>query len=273
MSKVTIRTFINKKKKGEKLVLVSTYDFPTAKLADEAGIHGIIVGDSAAMVVAGYSNTLPATMEMMVYHTMAVRRAVKKAMVIGDMPFMSYQASKEEALRNAGRFIKEAGADAVKLEGGEEVAELVAEMVRYGIPVMGHIGLTPQKINYFGGYRVQGRSEEEIEELVRSAKALEEAGAFSIVLECITLEGAKRITESVDIPTIGIGAGPHTDGQVLILHDLIGIFREMETRFVKRYCEAGELIFKALQDFKRETEEGTFPDRSHSYTLDEFKKT
>ncbi len=271
MGRVTTRTFIEKKKRGEKLVLVATYDFPTAKLADEAGIHGIIVGDSASMVVAGRKNTLPATMEELLYHTKAVRRGAKNALVIGDMPFMSYQASTEEAIKNAGRFLKEAGADAVKIEGGKEVAALIKKLVDYGIPVMGHIGLTPQKINLYGGYRVQGRNEREIEELIESAKALEEAGVFSIVLECVTYEAAKRITESVNIPTIGIGAGPYTDGQVMILHDLIGLFKEIKTRYVKKYCDAAELILKALREYKRETEEGIFPDLSHSFSIEEFK--
>jgi 3-methyl-2-oxobutanoate hydroxymethyltransferase len=265
--KITTRTFIEKKKRGEKIVLVTAYDYPTALLADEVGMDGILVGDSLGMVIQGHDTTLPVTVEEMLYHTKIVRRAVKNALLITDMPFLSFQISKEDAIRNCGRMIKEGGAEAVKLEGGKRVVPLVRSLVEMGIPVMGHIGLTPQSVHIFGGYKVRGKIKEEIEVLKEDALILEEAGVFSLVLEGIPMEVAKEITDSLKIPTIGIGAGPFTDGQVLVFHDLVGFYEGEKPKFVKEYANIASIIKEALSRYIEEVKSGKFPDEAHSYRL------
>jgi len=253
-----------KKKRGEKIVMLTAYDYPTALVADEE-VDCILVGDSLGMVVLGYESTLPVTMEVMLHHTRAVVRGTKRALVVGDMPFMSYQTSVEEAVRNAGRFLQEAEAQAVKLEGGREVAETVRRIVSAGIPVMAHIGLTPQSIHQLGGFKVQGRDSRVAARLKEDALILEEAGAFSIVLECIPKGLAKEITESLNIPTIGIGAGVHCDGQVLVIHDMLGLFERFVPRHVKVYAQLIEEMRKAIKSYSSEVREGIFPDDEHSF--------
>ncbi|HSW64360.1 MAG TPA: 3-methyl-2-oxobutanoate hydroxymethyltransferase [Dissulfurispiraceae bacterium] len=264
--KITVNDFYKKKLAAEKITMLTAYDYPTAQMVDEAGIEAILVGDSVSMVVQGIANTLPVTMDEMIYHTKMVARAAKIAMVIGDMPYMSYHISVEEALRNAGRFIKEGGAQAVKLEGGREVAGIVAAVTRAEIPVMAHIGLTPQAFHRMGGFKVQGRSKEAAERLLEDAKILEDAGAFSIVVEAVPADLATQITKSLAIPTIGIGAGVECDGQVLVLHDLLGLFERFLPKFAKRYVNLKELGVKAIQDYKKEVEEGKFPGPEHSFS-------
>lgn len=248
----------------EKIVMVATYDYLTACLAEEAGVEIILVGDSVANVMLGYENTLPVTMEEMLHHTRAVARAAKRCLVVGDMPFLSYQASEEEAVRNAGRFLKEGGAQAVKLEGGREVVGRVRAIVEQGIPVMGHLGFTPQKVHQLGGYKVVGRNEEIAEKLVEEAKELEKAGIFSLVLECIPWQLAKRLTDELRVPTIGIGAGPYCDGQVLVLHDMVGL-TPRSPKFVKRYANLREEVLRCLREFREEVKEGRFPTLEQSY--------
>jgi len=267
--KITVRTLQRKKRRGEPITMMTAYDYPTARWVDEAGIDVILVGDSLGMVVLGYPNTLPVTMEMMLHHAKAVARGAKRALLVGDLPFMSYQVSVEQALRNAGRFLQEAGMDAVKLEGGRERVETVRALVAAGIPVMGHIGLTPQKVMQFGGFRLQGRTAEAAKRLVEDALALEEAGCFAIVLEMVPAQVARYITEHLSIPTIGIGAGPYCDGQVLVFHDTVGMFEEFKPHFVKRYAEVGPIIRKALQDFKEDVEARRFPGEEHSTFMEE----
>jgi 3-methyl-2-oxobutanoate hydroxymethyltransferase len=232
---------------------------------DEAGVDAILVGDSVGMVVQGLNNTLPVTMDEMVYHTKIVSRAVKNAMVIGDMPFLSYQTSVEDAIRNAGRFLKEAGASAVKMEGGSEIAEHIRALTRSDIPVMAHIGLTPQSIHRMGGYKVQGRTEESARRLIEEAHIVEDAGAFSLLLEAIPMDLGRRITEELQIPTIGIGAGPYCDGQVLVLHDVIGLFERFVPKFVKQYANLKEEALKAIKNYKEEVEAGKFPSEEQSF--------
>jgi 3-methyl-2-oxobutanoate hydroxymethyltransferase len=263
--KATVASMVKMKQEGEKIAALTAYDFPTARLADDAGVDIILVGDSLGMVVLGYENTLRVTMAEMLHHASAVTRACPKALVIGDMPFMSFQESKYQALRNAGRFVKEAGVDAVKIEGGECVAETIEWMVRASIPVMGHVGLTPQSILKFGGYKVQGKKPEDAEQVLKDARALQEAGCFAIVLEGIPWRLAQKVTSEVSVPTIGIGAGPYCDGQVLVLHDVIGLFSRYAPRFVKRYAEAGELIRDAFARYVTEVKEGKFPTLEYSY--------
>jgi 3-methyl-2-oxobutanoate hydroxymethyltransferase len=253
------------KQRGERFVMLTAYDNPSARLLDDAGIPLILVGDSLGMVMLGYESTIPVTMEDMLHHTAAVTRGVANALVVGDMPFMSYQGSLEEGIRNAGRFLKEAGANAVKLEGGRRVLELTAKLTDAGIPVMGHLGLTPQSVNQFGGYRVQGRSEEQAHSLVQDAKDLQAAGIFALVLEAVPAPLAKEITTGLEVPTIGIGAGPHCDGQVLVWHDFLGITEGKLPRFVKRYASLGEEIKRAARQFATEVAEGTYPGPEHSY--------
>jgi len=262
---VTVQDFLNKKAGGKKITMLTAYDYPLAKIVDEAGIDAILVGDSLAMVVQGHENTLPVTMDEMIYHTSMVSRAVENAMVIGDMPFLSYQTGIRDAVNNAGRFLKEAGATAVKIEGGEEVAEHIKAMTRAEIPVMAHIGLTPQAIHRMGGYKIQGKTEEAAKRLINDAIALQEAGAFSIVLEAIPMGLAREITEKLSIPTIGIGAGPYCDGQVLVLHDLIGLFERFVPRFVKKYIDLKPQILNAIMNYKREVEDGIFPSEQESF--------
>jgi 3-methyl-2-oxobutanoate hydroxymethyltransferase len=253
------------KERGERFAMLTAYDALSARLLDEAGIPLLLVGDSLGMVVLGYDSTLPVTMDDMVHHTAAVVRGRRDAMVIGDMPFMSYQASDDEAIHNAGRLMQEAGAHAVKLEGGARIVDIVARLTDMGVPVMGHLGLTPQSVNQFGGYRVQGRSDEQAHRIVQDAKDLEAAGAFSVVLEAVPSDVGKEVTDSLHIPTIGIGAGPHTDGQVLVFHDFLGITPGRLPRFVKRFGNVGEQIKAAAEAFAAEVASGAYPAPEHTY--------
>ncbi len=265
MKKVTVPELQDMKGHRRKIVMVTAYDAATANIIDEAGVDIILVGDSLGNVIQGLPNTLPVTMEEMVYHTKIVSRGVGRAHLCGDMPFMSYQASKEDAIRNAGRFIKEAKAESVKLETNESYLDTIYAIQKAGIPVMGHIGLCPQSIHITGGYKVQGRKEHEADLLLELAKSIEDSGAFSLVLESIPQELAKKITESITIPTIGIGAGPFCDGQVLVINDLVGISPEPLPRFVKRYANIREIMAKAVRDFVDEVKEEVFPDTQHIY--------
>jgi 3-methyl-2-oxobutanoate hydroxymethyltransferase len=265
MQKVTIQDFFKKKAENRKITMLTAYDYPFASIVDEAGIDAIIVGDSVAMVVQGLENTLPVTMDEMIYHTRIVSRAVNNALVIGDLPFMSYQTGVEDAVRNAGRFLKDAGASAVKIEGGAEVAQHIRAMTKSDIPVMAHIGLTPQSIHRMGGYKVQGKTEESAKRLIEEAHITEDAGAFSLLLEAIPMELAKKITEGLSIPTIGIGAGPYCDGQVLVLHDVLGLFERFLPRFAKRYANLRGEALNALKVYKEEVEKGIFPSDEQSF--------
>jgi 3-methyl-2-oxobutanoate hydroxymethyltransferase len=259
--KVTTSTFFKMKKNGEKITAMTAYDYPFASLFDEAGIHMILVGDSLGMVIQGGSSTLHVTMEEMLYHTRIVSGAVKNTMVVGDMPFMSYQAGIDDAVKNAGRFLKEAGATAVKLEGGASVCNVIKAIAEAGIPVQAHIGLTPQSVHQMGGFKVQ-RDEDR---LLNDAKAVQAAGAFSVVLEGIPAAIAAKITRELDIPTIGIGAGPDCDGQILVMHDMLGINRGHVPRFVKKYTNVGEQIETAIKTYISEVQEGKFPSDEHCY--------
>jgi 3-methyl-2-oxobutanoate hydroxymethyltransferase len=272
--KVTIGDLMAKKESGKRISMMTAYDCPGANMVDQAGIDTILVGDSLGMVVLGYTSTVPVTMDEMIHHTKAVMRGTTWAFVIGDMPFMSYQASMEDAVRNAGRFIKEGGCDAVKLEGGSEVAPVVKAIVTAGIPVCAHIGLTPQTATQLGGFRVQGKDAESARNLITSAKDLEAAGAFMVVMECIPDVLAARITNELAIPTIGIGAGRDCDGQVLVYHDTVGLFERFTPKFVKQYIKLGPMIIDALKEYKREVEEGVFPGDEHIFTMskEEAKK-
>ena len=261
---MTIPEFQRYKHDKKKLIVVTAYDALFTRIVEQAGIEAILVGDSLGVVVQGKTNTLSVTMDDMLYHTKLVAGAAQRALVIGDMPFMSYQAGSEDALRNAGRFLQ-AGAQAIKLEGGAVVADQVAAMTSIGIPVMGHIGMTPQSVHRYGGYKVQGKESDHALVLLSDAKALEAAGAFAIVLEAIPAELAKTITEQVAIPTIGIGAGPHCDGQVLVLYDLLGLFDEFVPKFVKPYAHLKADALQALRRYKEEVEQGKFPSDTESY--------
>jgi 3-methyl-2-oxobutanoate hydroxymethyltransferase len=265
MSNFTIRDFLKKKKDGKKITMLTAYDYPFAQIVDQAGIDGILVGDSLGMVVQGRENTLPVTMDEMIYHTKMVTRAVRNAMVIGDMPFMSYQTGSHDAVRNAGRFLKEANASAIKMEGGAEVAEHIKDMTKSDIPVMAHIGLTPQSIHRMGGYKVQGKTEEAAKRLIEEAHIAEDAGAFSLLLEAIPMNLARQITEELSIPTIGIGAGPYCDGQILVLHDVIGLFERFVPKFVKQYTNIKDVALKAISTYKEEIEKGIFPSDKQSF--------
>ncbi|MDH4223826.1 MAG: 3-methyl-2-oxobutanoate hydroxymethyltransferase [candidate division Zixibacteria bacterium] len=265
LEKVTVRTFRKMKEKGEKIAVLTAYDYFTARSLDEMGIDSILVGDSANMVFYGAKTTLSITLEQMLYHTQAVSKAVKRALVIGDMPFLSYQTSISKAILNAGRFLKEGGADGVKIEGGKEMIETISRLIEVGIPVMGHIGMTPQSIGKLGGYSVQGKEEKKAQYLLESAKILEEAGCFSIVLECIPKELAKKITSSLKIPTIGIGAGPDCDGQVLVVNDILGLYEEFKPKFVRRYAELGKEIKKACKNYIEDVKEKKYPAEEESY--------
>jgi len=265
MSKVTTAVIREMKRKGEIITVLTAYDYPTGLVVDEAGVDIILVGDSLGMVVLGYDSTIPVTMEDMLHHTKAVSRAVKRALVIGDMPFMSYQISAEEALYNAGRFLQEADAHGVKLEGGREVAEITRRITSAGIPVMAHLGLTPQSVHQIGGYRVQGKDEASAKRILEDAKMLEEAGAFSLVLECVPASLAKLVTESISIPTIGIGAGIHCDGQVLVLHDMLGMFEKFTPKFVKQYAQLNVLMKEGVRQYVDEVRGGLFPEKKHSF--------
>ena len=265
--KHTVSTFAEAKRKGKRIAMLTAYDYSTARLEDEAGIHAILVGDSLGNVVLGYEDTLSVTMEDMIHHGRAVARGAKNALVVVDMPFMSYQTSVYDAVVNAGRLMKEGRAQAVKLEGGAEVAAQVKAIVEAGIPVMGHLGLTPQSINAFGGFKVQGKTEAAARKLIEDAKALEAAGAFSVVLECVPAKLAAKVTEAVSIPTIGIGAGAGCDGQVLVYQDMLGMFSDFTPKFVKRYANVGEAMRDAFATYVDEVGAGTFPAEEHTYAI------
>ncbi len=265
MQKITILDLIRKKEGKQKITMLTAYDYPFASIVDEAGIDAILVGDSLGMVIQGLENTLPVTMDEMIYHTKMVSRAVKNAMVIGDMPFMSYQAGVEDAVRNAGRFLKEAGAAAVKLEGGTEIVDRIRAMSASDIPVMAHIGLTPQSVHRMGGYKVQGKTDDAARKLVEAAHHVEDAGAFALLLEAIPADLAATITGELSIPTIGIGAGPHCDGQVLVLHDVLGLFDRFVPKFVKRYANLKEEALKAVGEYREEVLQGRFPSEKESF--------
>lgn len=267
--KNTVVTFRNAKAEGKRLSMLTAYDYSTAKLEDEAGINGILVGDSLGNVVLGYDDTIPVTMEDMIHHGAAVARGAKDALVVIDMPFMSYQISVEDALRNAGRLMKEGHAGAVKLEGGEEVCPQIRAMVNAGIPVMAHLGLTPQSIHAFGGYKVQGKTEAAAKKLLEDAKRVQEAGAFSVVLEAVPSKLAAMITEELDIPTIGIGAGNGCDGQILVYQDMLGMFSDFTPKFVKRYANVGEVMKEAFRGYIEEVESGVFPAKENEYAVDD----
>jgi 3-methyl-2-oxobutanoate hydroxymethyltransferase len=263
LEKVTVPIFRERKGK-EKLTMLTAYDYAFASIVDQAGIDSILVGDSVGNTVLGYTSTIPVTVDEMIHHTKAVTRGAQKALIVIDMPFMSYHESIEQAKRNAGRMIKESGADAVKLEGGVRMKEVISALVDIEIPVMGHIGLTPQSVNRMGGYKVQGKGKD-AEGLILDAKAVEEAGAFSVVLECVPRKLAKEITEMLTIPTIGIGAGPDCDGQVLVIHDLLGLFGGFRPKFVKKYLNMREQMDSAIKNYIEEVRGGAFPDDSHSF--------
>jgi len=252
---------------SKKITCLTAYDYPTARLLDDAGVDILLVGDSLAMVELGYESTLPVTLEEMLHHTRAVRRGTRHALLVADMPYGSYHADPMEAVRNAVRFVKEAGAEALKIEGGERRMDLIARLVDAEIPVMGHIGLTPQSVNAFGGFRVQGKTEEAGEQILRDARAVEAAGAFSIVLESIPRELAARITAELRIPTIGIGAGPDCDGQVLVINDLLGLGFGHKPKFARRYADVGEIISRAAAEYCRDVQQGNFPSDEESYHL------
>ncbi len=263
--KVTIKILLDMKAAGEKITMLTCYDYLMASLLDQSGIDMMLVGDSVGNVLLGYDNTIPVTMEEMLHHCKTVTRAAKRALVVGDMPFMSYQVSREEAVKNAGRFLKEANVSAVKLEGGEEILDIIEKLVITGIPVMGHLGLTPQSVNVFGGYGLRGGSNEESVKMLNDAKKIEEAGAFAIVLEKIPAVLAKQITSSLKIPTIGIGAGVNCDGQVLVTHDMLGLFEKFTPKFSKRYAEMAKEMKECFRNYVQEVKDKKFPSEEHSY--------
>ncbi len=263
--KVTAPEIMKMKRTGAKITALTAYDYSFARILDDAGIDILLVGDSLGSVIQGHESTLPVTLEEMIYHTRAVARGRKRALVVADMPFLSYQVSLEEAKRNAGRFLREGGAEAVKIEGGVQMLETIEAIVQMGIPVMGHVGLTPQSIHRFGGYKVQGKEKEDREKIIQDALAVEEGGAFSVVLEGIPMDLAQEITRRVSIPTIGIGAGMHCDGQVLVVHDMLGLFDMYTPKFVKRYAELRDVMADAVKRFIAEVREGSFPDDEHSF--------
>ena len=265
--KLTIQDIIMMKQNGEKISMLTAYDASFAGLIDASGIEMVLVGDSLGMVLLGYDSTIPVTMEEMLHHCRAVNRGVKRAVMVGDMPFMSYQVSESEAITNAGRFLKESGCDAVKLEGGTEMCDKVKAISLAGIPVMGHIGLTPQTASQLGGYKVQGRDADSARKLLQSARDLEASGAFSIVLECIPAELSEIITKAVSIPTIGIGAGKHCDGQVLVTHDMVGMFEKFIPSFVKQYANLASQIKEAVATYNEEVKNGSFPSEEQSFNV------
>ncbi len=267
--KTTVADFAKMKVRGEKISMVTAYDYSTAKLVDGAGINSILVGDSLGNVMLGYPDTVSVTMEDMIHHSSAVMRGVKDALVICDMPFMSYQGSVYDAVMNAGRLLKEGRANAVKLEGGKDFCEHIKAIVKASIPVCGHIGMTPQSVNAFGGFKVQGKTIDEAQKLVDDALALEEAGVFAIVLECVPKDLAEYISGIVSVPTIGIGAGNGCDGQVLVYHDMLSIYSDFSPKFVKKYADIGNTVIEALENFDNEVKAGVFPANEHSYAIDE----
>ena len=270
--KITVPDLLQRKSKAagpfskpEKITCLTAYDYPTARLLDEAGVDVILVGDSLSMVVLGHESTLPVTLEDMLHHTRAVRRGTRRALVVSDMPFGSYHTDTSESLRNAVRFVKEAGAEAVKVEGGERRLELIARLTEAEIPVMGHVGLTPQSVNALGGYRVQGKTRDAAEHLIRDARAVEAAGAFAVVLEAVPRELAAQITRELRIPTIGIGAGPDCDGQILVLHDILGLTFNPVPKFARQYANVGRIISDAVREYCEDVGTGTFPSDGESY--------
>jgi len=267
--KNSIESFKKAKKENKKLTMLTAYDYSTATLMDTTGINGILVGDSLGMVCLGYKNTLSVTMEDMLHHTKAVTRAVKNAIVVGDMPFLSYQTSVYDAVKNAGRFIKEANADSVKLEGGAIICPQIEAIINAQIPVMGHIGLTPQSINIFGGFKVQGKSLESAKQLIEDAKRLEAAGVFAIVLEGIPAALAKIITECISIPTIGIGAGADCDGQILVYQDMLGLYSDFTPKFAKQFANIGKFMQQGINEYIKEVMDGTFPAKEHCFSTDQ----
>ncbi|MFH0942244.1 MAG: 3-methyl-2-oxobutanoate hydroxymethyltransferase [Chloroflexota bacterium] len=269
MTRVSVGQIKEMKQQGEKIAMLTAYDYTTAKIIDEAGIPLILVGDSLGMVILGYESTIPVTMAEMLHHTKAVTRGVRRSLVVGDMPFMTYHVSVEQALANAGRFIQEGGAQAVKLEGGVTVAEKVRRIVSCGIPVMGHIGLTPQSINQLGGYKVQGKTPQAASAMLEDARALAEAGVFAIVLETVPAALASLITRKVSVPTIGIGAGVGCDGQVQVVNDILGSFSDFVPRHAKQYARVADITRKAIGDYFNEVKTGTFPTEKQSFTMDE----
>lgn len=269
MSKVTVSTFLEHKAKGEKITVLTAYDFSMAKLLDEAGIECILVGDSLGMTMLGYEDTLSVTVEDMIHHTKAVKRGTKNAMVVVDMPFLSYHISDEDAVRQAGRLIKETQAHAVKLEGGMAVKTRIEAILAAQIPVMGHLGLTPQSVNVFGGFKVQGKSEDQAKKILEEAKLLEAIGCFAIVLECVPEKLATYISSQLSIPTIGIGAGAGCDGQVLVIQDMLGMYTDFTPKFVKQYANLKSHINEAVQNYCNEVKAGTFPEMKHTFKIDD----
>jgi 3-methyl-2-oxobutanoate hydroxymethyltransferase len=263
--KVTVPEIVKMKQRGEKITCLTAYDYSFARILDAAGIDILLVGDSLGCVIQGHENTLPVTMDHTIYHTRAVARGRKRALVVADMPFLSFQVSAEQAALNAGRFLQEAGAEAVKLEGGVVMQETIAKIVRLGIPVMGHVGLTPQSVHRFGGYKIQGKESDQRQAILSDALAVEEAGGFAVVLEGMPAELAKEITDQLTIPTIGIGAGADCDGQVLVIHDMLGLFDDFRPKFVKRYAELKGVMTDAVKTFIAEVREQKFPAKEHSF--------
>ncbi len=269
--KFTVSSFLNAKQSGEKISMLTAYDYSTARLLDEAGVDSILVGDSLGMVVLGYENTLQVTVDDIVHHCRAVARGAKRALVIGDMPFLSYHISPQESVKNAGRIIQEGMAHAVKLEGGRDIIESVKSIVRAQIPVVGHLGLTPQSVNMLGGFKVQGREEDKAKKMIEDAIMLQEAGVFCIVLECVPMQLARLISSRLEIPTIGIGAGAGCDGQVLVTQDMLGMYTDFNPKFVKQYANIKEDIINAVKSYGEEIKSGEFPGEKHSFTMDEEK--
>lgn len=267
--KNTVATFKQAKEQGNKLSMLTAYDYSMAKIIDEASVNGILIGDSLGMVIKGEEDTLAVTVEEIIYHTKAVKKGVKNALIVSDMPFLSYHVSVEQAVLNAGRLIKEGGANAVKLEGGAECVPQIKAIVGAQIPVMGHLGLTPQSVNAFGGFKVQGKNELAARKLIEDAVLLEKAGVFSIVLEGIPEKVAELITKSISIPTIGIGAGKYCDGQILVYQDMLGMFNDFVPKFVKQYANVGEIMKNAISSYVNEVQEGTFPEDKHTFKIDE----
>jgi 3-methyl-2-oxobutanoate hydroxymethyltransferase len=267
--KNTVLTFKEAKNQGKKLSMLTAYDYSMAKIIDESGVDGILIGDSLGMVIKGEEDTLSVTMDEVIYHTKAVKKGAKNALIVSDMPFLSYHVSIEQAVLNAGRLIKEGGANAVKLEGGANVAAQIKAIVDAQIPVMGHLGLTPQSVNAFGGFKVQGKDESAAKKLIEDAVLLEKAGVFSIVLEGIPAKVAELITNSVSIPTIGIGAGKNCDGQILVYQDMLGMFNDFIPKFVKQYANIGTVMKEAISTYVSEVQEGTFPEEKHTFKIDE----
>jgi 3-methyl-2-oxobutanoate hydroxymethyltransferase len=268
MSKVTVATFGKKKKSAEKITMLTAYDFTMAKILDNSEIDAILVGDSLGMVMLGYPDTTQVTMDDMLHHTQAVSRGIERAMLIADMPFLSYHLGATQSVKNAGRLIQEGHAQAVKLEGGQDIIPEIEAIIRAGIPVMGHLGLIPQSVHKIGGYFIQGKNKEQAEKLMEDAKALEAAGVFAIVLECVPTELAAIITQKIAVPTISIGAGAGCDGQVLVIHDLLGMYQGKVAKFVKQYGQAGHLIETAVSQFVQDVKNGMFPEEQHSFHME-----